>query len=154
MIFFGETLYTYRPDKMNSLLENAINVLIRNSLVISVGLVISSGTYAAYPAYTYLFLDERPFIIPMYLPFVDADTWIGYHIHVSVQFIISATGIYGAIGMETLLTMIVNNIFTGVSIIEYELKELSDLLEKKKIGSLERKRSVRSILMKVRDMDE
>lgn len=85
------------------------------------GFILTTTMYGVCPLYTYSFLNERPFFIPMILPFIDPNTWIGYHINASVQFFISFTGIIGAIGIEIILTIIVNNVHTAISIIEFYL---------------------------------
>lgn len=152
-IFFGEDfLYDYRGNDAKAIerLNEAAGDLLKVSLTGFVAVIFSSLTYVAYPLYTYLFEDTRPMLIPIVLPFLEPEEGIGYYLNILNQFAISLTGVMGVIGIEFISSKIVNNVLTGVSMVEHAFDELET---KKCDRESDINLKLRNIAVQVQDLD-
>lgn len=156
LIFFGGN-YIYPVDgeseKLRKAQDEAATMMIRASLTILAAITMSSIVYVMYPMYTYIFESAHPMTIPIILPFIDPDTNPGYYLNVANQVFISFTGIFGNIGIEFISSMMVNNIWVGVSSVQCALDEFSEFIRQKPHETLHMKYKLRSILMRIRDLD-
>lgn len=155
IIFFGSTIYNYqgKEERVLAILNEAVQYLNKTAICFTMGIVLSTISFAVYPLYTYLWLNERPRFVPVILPFVHPDSESGYYLCALVQIFMSTTAIGGTIGIEIIVSMIVNNMYVAVGVIEFELDKLSHLILKSELGSLGIKQALRNILMQVQDFD-
>lgn len=109
--------------------------------------------FVVYPLYKYIFENAHPMTIPIIIPFTDPDTNFGYYINVSNQLFISFLGIIINIGIEFVSSMLVNNIWVGVSSIKYALHEFSDFIRREPHKIRDIKYRLRNILIQIRDLD-
>lgn len=156
LIFFGGK-YIYplhdKNAKLHEAYDEAAIMLIRTSLTIFTAILLSTIGFAVYPLYTYIFENAHPMMIPIILPLTDPETNFGYYLNVSNQLFISFTGIFGNIGIEFISSMMVNNIWVGVSSVQCALDEFSDFIRREPHKTLQIKYRLRRILMRIRDLD-
>lgn len=156
LIFFGGN-YIYplgsESEKLRKAHDEAATMMIRSSLTILAAITLSSLVFAMYPMYTYIFENAHPMTIPIVLPFLDPDTSFGYYLNVANQLFISFIGIFGNIGIEFISSMMVNNIWIGVSSVQCALDEFSEFVKQKPNATLDMKYRLRTILMQIRDLD-
>lgn len=140
-------------EKLHKAHDEAATMMIRASLTILAAITLSSIVYAMYPMYTYFFENAHPMTIPIILPFIDPETNSGYYLNVANQLFISFTGIFGNIGIEFISSMMVNNIWVGVSSVQCALDEFSEFIRQKPHETLDMKYKLRTILTRIRDLD-
>lgn len=87
-------------------------------------LIIGCTTYFAYPLYTIIMYGARPFFVPIYLPFTNPDTTMGYYLNTCVHAMQAFTCVAGNIGLQIIFLLILNTLWTTIDVIQFELENM------------------------------
>lgn len=132
--------------------QMAIN-LVTKSLIIALLVTISLGMAACVPLYKFIFTDEREFIIPIILPFIDPNASNGFYINLTNQLIICGLGGLVIPGIELITCIMKNNAEVAAKVIKSSLLDYKRELKKSKKPSIEWNREFRNIILKILDFE-
>lgn len=154
IIFFGEKfIHAYQGNnkKVTKILNEGAWQLLWMFLTVFAAILFSCIIFVSYPLYTYLFENARPMLVPVIFPYFEPETGPGYYLNVLNQLAISFIGMIGVIGIEFISSKIVNNVFIGVSLIEYALGDLGNDISKGQ--RTEGVIKMRNIVRQIQDLD-
>lgn len=155
LIHFGyKYIYTTeRCGKFANIMDKRANDLIKNTVRLFLVILIVAFLFIIYPLYLFLSKGERPWPVPIIVPFVDPDTDLGYFLCIGNQTIIGTTGILGLTSLEVLVLIMLNNLWTASDNIRYSLDELASNVRKGATITV-RRAQLRNILMQIHDLDQ
>lgn len=153
--FAGDYIYSNNraSAKTHIVCEKMIIQLNRSSSKILSLVVVSFFVLFAAPLYRIFILDEREWIVPVLLPFIDIENDIGFYINLGNQLLYIPVGVLIIPGIELVTCVLKNTITATAAIIENELQEFSDSLEGKSRYSVDSEWRFGNIIVRIADYD-
>lgn len=155
LLFAGEIIYkdNYEIRKHREISDKSAAHLMSSSIKVLVVVSIGLFCFLMFPLYAYLFMNQRPMIVPIVLPFVDENTDSGYYINIAHQLVSGVVGVTAVIAIELMNCIFKNNIYAAKESIIYSLDELGTMLRENTTFSMQMQMEFRNVLIKIQDLD-
>lgn len=154
LMFFGHD-YIYPNDKkgkLGKMLDKRADELIKSAIFVLAILLFAALIYILYPMYTVVAEGARPFPVPVFFPFLDPETKIGYYLNILNQAIMSVITLCGNLAIEVCVTLLVNNLWAAADVIQHHLDEVQVGIKSGESNAVRNAR-IRNILVQIQDLD-
>lgn len=153
LLNFGrDILYNQNfQGNMREVMDSSAIRLIRDTFINFGLLALGLAALLVNPIYLFLFKGENAIILPLSLPFIDNKSDLGYISNAAFHLAMFCSLGTALLGLEALLSIILNNLQTATDVAVHNMKEMGDM---EKFESLECARRLRNLLLQIHDIDE
>lgn len=114
----------------------------------------AAASFFPYPIYMYVFKNERVPLLSMYIPGIDETTVSGYLILICVQVPLMFMAIVGMTSCDIMYAMMLINIPILARLVEDEINEMNEMLEKMAVKVHIWKHRLRNLLVMHQEMTQ
>lgn len=130
---------------------NITEIVIKGGLALY---VLAGGFYLVNPVYSYYWRNEIVPLLPMYMPFIDENTTIGFSILTSIHLVFVFLAVIGSACTDFMFVMIIVNMPLLSSIFIDNIGELNGFLREEKVDESLVKAKFKNILLLHREFME